>query len=386
MIPFIDLQAQRTRLGQPLEDAILKVVRSGAYVMGPEIAAFEAALATFGKAPFALSCGSGTEALILPLMAWGVGAGDAVFCPAFTFAATAEVMPLVGASPVFVDICPDTYNLDAAKLDAAIISVKAKGKLTPRAVIAVDLFGQPADYPALAEVATRHGLKLIADSAQGFGCTLNGRHPIHWADVTTTSFFPAKPLGCYGDGGAVLCKDARLHDLLVSLRVHGQAVASDLEGRTFDHDPKYLNMRVGMNGRMDTLQAAVLLQKLTIFADEIVARNRVAARYAAGLGDVVRAPAMIEGGTSVWAQYTIETDNRDGLATHLRAQEIPTAVYYPIPLHRQAPYAHYPQPGGLPVTDAAAERVISLPMHPYLEPADQDRIVAEIRNFVKRNG
>ena len=386
MIPFIDLQAQRTRLGQPLEDAILKVVRSGAYVMGPEIAAFEAALATFGKAPFALSCGSGTEALILPLMAWGVGAGDAVFCPAFTFAATAEVMPLVGASPVFVDICPDTYNLDAAKLDAAIISVKAEGKLTPRAVIAVDLFGQPADYPALAEVATRHGLKLIADSAQGFGCTLNGRHPIHWADVTTTSFFPAKPLGCYGDGGAVLCKDARLHDLLVSLRVHGQAVASDLEGRTFDHDPKYLNMRVGMNGRMDTLQAAVLLQKLTIFADEIVARNRVAARYAAGLGDVVRAPAMIEGGTSVWAQYTIETDNRDGLATHLRAQEIPTAVYYPIPLHRQAPYAHYPQPGGLPVTDAAAERVISLPMHPYLEPADQDRIVAEIRNFVKRNG
>ena len=386
MIPFIDLQAQRRRLGQPLEDAILKVVRSGAYVMGPEIAAFEAALATFGKAPFALSCGSGTEALILPLMAWGVGAGDAVFCPAFTFAATAEVMPLVGASPVFVDICPDTYNLDAAKLDAAIISVKAEGKLTPRAVIAVDLFGQPADYPALAEVATRHGLKLIADSAQGFGCTLNGRHPIHWADVTTTSFFPAKPLGCYGDGGAVLCKDARLHDLLVSLRVHGQAVASDLEGRTFDHDPKYLNMRVGMNGRMDTLQAAVLLQKLTIFADEIVARNRVAARYAAGLGDVVRAPAMIEGGTSVWAQYTIETDNRDGLATHLRAQEIPTAVYYPIPLHRQAPYAHYPQPGGLPVTDAAAERVISLPMHPYLEPADQDRIVAEIRNFVKRNG
>ena len=386
MIPFIDLQAQRTRLGQPLEDAILKVVRSGAYVMGPEIAAFEAALATFGKAPFALSCGSGTEALILPLMAWGVGAGDAVFCPAFTFAATAEVMPLVGASPVFVDICPDTYNLDAAKLDAAIISVKAEGKLTPRAVIAVDLFGQPADYPALAEVATRHGLKLIADSAQGFGCTLNGRHPIHWADVTTTSFFPAKPLGCYGDGGAVLCKDARLHDLLVSLRVHGQAVASDLEGRTFDHDPKYLNMRVGMNGRMDTLQAAVLLQKLTIFADEIVARNRVAARYAAGLGDVVRAPAMIEGGTSVWAQYTIETDNRDGLATHLRAQEIPTAVYYPIPLHLQAPYAHYPQPGGLPVTDAAAERVISLPMHPYLEPADQDRIVAEIRNFVKRNG
>jgi len=216
-----------------------------------------------------------------------------VFCPSFTFAATAEVMPLVGASPVFVDVLPDTYNIDPAKLDAAIEAVKAEGRLTPRAIIAVDLFGQPADYPALATVARKHGLKLIADSAQGFGCTLGGQHPIHWADVTTTSFFPAKPLGCYGDGGAVLCKDAHLHDLLVSLRVHGQAVKSDLEGRTFDHDPKYLNMRVGMNGRMDTIQAAVLLQKLAIFPDEIEARGRVAARYAAGLGDVVRAPPVI---------------------------------------------------------------------------------------------
>ena len=259
-IPFIDLQAQRLRLGQPLEDAILKVVRSGAYIMGPEIAAFEKALGAFGEAPFVLSCGSGTEALQLPLMAWGIGPGDAVFCPSFTFAATAEVMPLVGASPVFVDILPHTFNLDPVKLDAAIEAVKAEGKLTPRAVIAVDLFGQPADYPAIAAVAAKHGLKLIADSAQGFGCTLNGHHPLHWADVATTSFFPAKPLGCYGDGGAVLSKDSAFHDLLVSLRVHGQAVKGDIEGRTFDHDPKYLNMRVGMNSRMDTIQAAVLLQ------------------------------------------------------------------------------------------------------------------------------
>src|SRR4051794_38462028 len=208
MIPFIDLQAQRARLGQPLEDAILKVVRSGAYIMGPEIGEFERQLATFGQAPFALSCGSGTEALVLPLMAWGLGPGDAVFCPSFTFAATAEAMPLVGASPVFVDIDPSTYNLDADSLEAAILAVKAKGDLIPRAVIAVDLFGQPADYPRIAEVARRHGLKLIADSAQGFGCTLAGQHPIHWADVATTSFFPAKPLGAYGDAGAVLCKDA----------------------------------------------------------------------------------------------------------------------------------------------------------------------------------
>jgi len=386
MIPFIDLQAQRARLGQALEDAILKVVRSGAYIMGPEIGQLEAELAAFGQAPHALSCGSGTEALVLPLMAWEIGPGDAVFCPSFTFAATAEAMPLVGASPVFVDVLPDTYNLDPAKLEAAIAAVKAEGQLTPRAVIAVDLFGQPADYPAIAAVCARHGLKLIADSAQGFGCTLNGRHPIHWADVTTTSFFPAKPLGCYGDGGAVLSKDARLHDLLVSLRVHGQAVKSDLEGRTFDHDPKYLNMRVGMNSRMDTLQAAVLLQKLTIFADEIAARNKVAARYAEGLGDVVRAPPVIAGGTSVWAQYVIETDDRDGLAAHLRGLGIPTAVYYPVPLHVQAPYRDYPQPGGLPVTEAAAEKVLALPMHAYLEPETQDVIIAAIRNHVKRNG
>ena len=208
MIPFIDLQAQRARLGQPLEDAILKVVRSGAYVMGPEIAQLEAELCTFGGADFALTCGSGTEALILPLMAWGIGPGDAVFCPSFTFAATAEVMPLVGASPVFVDVLPHSYNLDPAKLEAAILAVKAEGKLTPRAIIAVDLFGQPADYPALSAVATRHGLKLIADSAQGFGGTLDGHHPLRWADVTTTSFFPAKPLGCYGDEiGRASCRE-----------------------------------------------------------------------------------------------------------------------------------------------------------------------------------
>jgi dTDP-4-amino-4,6-dideoxygalactose transaminase len=384
-IPFIDLQSQRARLGQPLEDAILKVVRSGAYVMGPEIAQFETALGEFGQAPFVLSCGSGTEALQLPLMAWGIGPGDAVFCPSFTFAATAEVMPLVGASPVFVDILEDTYNLDPAALDRAIEAVKAEGRLTPKAVIAVDLFGQPADYPAIAAVARKHGLKLIADSAQGFGCTLNGQHPIHWADVATTSFFPAKPLGCYGDGGAVLCKDARLHDILVSLRVHGQAVKSDLEGKTFDHDPKYLNLRIGMNGRMDTIQAAVLLQKLSIFADEIEARNRVAARYAAGLSDVVVTPKVIEGGVSVWAQYTIETDDRDGLIAHLKGHEIPTAVYYPIPIHRQDVYSAYPAPGGLPVTDAKAGKVMSLPMHPYLTPEDQDAIIAAIRAFAGRN-
>ena len=381
-IPFIDLQAQRRRLGQPLEDAILRVVRSGAYVMGPEIAELEGALARFGQAPHVLSCASGTDALVLALMALGIGPGDAVFCPSFTFAATAEAMPLVGASPVFVDIDPETYNLEPASLEAAVAAVTAKGELRPRAVIAVDLFGQPADYPKIAEVARRYGLRLIADSAQGFGCTLDGEHPIHWADMATTSFFPAKPLGAYGDGGAVLSKDARLHDLLVSLRVHGQAVASDLEGQTFEHDPKYLNLRIGLNGRMDTIQAAVLLQKLAIFEDEIASRNRVADRYAQGLAGVVRTPTVIAGGVSVWAQYTIEAENRDGLAAALRAEGIPTAVYYPIPIHQQGVYSAYPvAPGGLPVTEAKASMVISLPMHPYLTEADQDLVIAAIRRF-----
>jgi dTDP-4-amino-4,6-dideoxygalactose transaminase len=264
--------------------------------------------------------------------------------------------------------------------------VKREGRLTPKAVIAVDLFGQPADYPAIARIAQTHGLKLIADSAQGFGCTLGGQHPIHWADVATTSFFPAKPLGGYGDSGAVLSKDARFHDILVSLRVHGQAVKSDLEGNSFEHDPKYLNLRIGMNGRMDTLQAAILLQKLSIFADEIEARNRAAERYAAGLGDLVRTPRVIEGGISVWAQYTIETENRDGLAAALREQAIPTAVYYPIPIHRQGVYSGYPvAPGGLPVTEAKAGQVISLPMHAYLSADDQDQVIAAVRAFVKKN-
>jgi dTDP-4-amino-4,6-dideoxygalactose transaminase len=319
-------------------------------------------------------------------MAWGIGPGDAVFCPSFTFAATAEAMPLVGASPVFVDIDPQTYNLDPASLEAAIAAVKAAGQLTPRAVIAVDLFGGPADYPAIAAVCAKHGLKLIADSAQGFGCTLDGKHPIHWADVATTSFFPAKPLGCYGDGGAVLSKDARFHDLLVSLRVHGQAVKSDIEGKTFEHDPKYLNVRIGMNSRMDTIQAAVLIEKLKIFADEIAARNRVADRYAAGLSDLVKTPTVLKGGVSVWAQYTIELEGRDELGPPLREQGIPTAVYYPIPIHKQGVYSVYPvAPGGLPVTQAKAGRVISLPMHPYLSDDDQDQVIAAIRAFVKKN-
>jgi dTDP-4-amino-4,6-dideoxygalactose transaminase len=382
MIAFIDLAAQQRRIKPRIDAAIARVLAHGAYVMGPEVKAFEDQLAAFAGARHAVSCANGTEALALPLMAWEVGPGDAVFCPSFTFAATGEVIPWLGASPVFVDVRPDTYNLDPEKLEAAIAAIKAEGKLVPRAIIAVDLFGQPADYPAIAAIARKHKLKLIADSAQGFGCTLDGRHPGAWADVVTTSFFPAKPLGCYGDGGAVLTDDAWLAERLDSLRVHGKATASDIRGRSFDHDPKYLNMRVGLNSRLDTLQAAILIEKLAVFADELDRRDVIAGRYADGLaGSAVRTPIIIEGGRSTWAQYTIEHDNRDGLAAHLKTLGVPTAAYYPMPMHVQDCYSVYPRPSGLPVSEAKAEVVLSLPMHPYLEPDVQDQIIEGVRSF-----
>nr|WP_314434092.1 DegT/DnrJ/EryC1/StrS aminotransferase family protein [uncultured Brevundimonas sp.] len=382
-IPFIDLLSQRRRIGPAIDAALMKVAASGQYIMGPAVGAFEQALCDFGQAPHALSCSNGTDALVLLMMAWEVGPGDAVFCPAFTFAATAEVVSLAGATPVFVDIRPDTWTIDPDHLRAAVEAVEREGVLKPRAVIAVDLFGQPADYPALSAITQKHGLKLIADSAQGFGCTLNGRHPIRWADATTLSFFPAKPLGAYGDGGAVLVKDEALMDHLVSLRVHGQATAADAAAQGFAHDPKYLNPRLGMNGRLDTLQAAVLLEKLNIFPDEIERRNRIAERYVQGLaGHVAATPVVIPGGRSVWAQFTVEHGDRDALATHLKTQGVPTAVYYPIPLHRQPAYRRHPiAPGGLAVTEAKAERVISLPMSAYLDEAVQDQVIAAVASF-----
>jgi dTDP-4-amino-4,6-dideoxygalactose transaminase len=387
-IAFIDLQAQRRRLGGKIEAAVTAAVESGAYVMGPPVREFETALAAFGQAKHALSCGNGTDALVLPLMAWGVGADDAVFVPSFTFCATAEIVPWVGATPVFVDIDARTYNMDPGHLEAAIEATIAEGRLTPKVVIAVDLFGQPADYPAIKAICDKHGLKLIADSAQGFGCTIDGDHPLKWADVTTTSFFPAKPLGCYGDGGAVLTDDDSLAELIDSFRVHGKAVAQDLKGRTFDHDPKYLNMRVGMNSRLDTVQAAVLIEKLKVFGQEIEWRDRIAARYNDLLAPHVAAvPFVPAGNVSNWAQYTIEHPNRDGLAAHLKDQGVPSAVYYPIPLHLQPAYDMHPRgpdssgKGGLPVTEAKKEIVISLPMHADLDEATQDRIVAAVASY-----
>jgi UDP-2-acetamido-2-deoxy-ribo-hexuluronate aminotransferase len=375
MLPFIDLAAQRARIATKIDAALARVLAHGQYINGPEVRAFEAQLAAFCGAKHTLANANGTDALALPLMAWGVGKGDAVFCPAFTFAATAEVAPWVDATPVFVDVQPDTYNMDPASLEAAIAGVKREGKLEPAVVIAVDLFGQPADYPKLAEICRREGLKLIADAAQGFGATLDGKHPMHWADCTTTSFFPAKPLGCYGDGGATLTNSDEDLAAMRSFAVHG--AGSD----------KYDNVRIGMNSRLDTLQAAVLLEKLAIFADEIRERNLVAERYRQMLPNQVKTPRVIAGGVSTWAQYTIEIADPDGLAAHLRNDGVPTARYYPKPLHQQSAYRAYPVgAGGMKVSDDICTRVISLPMHAYLDEATQAKIAASVRGFVRAGG
>ncbi|MGH1422183.1 MAG: DegT/DnrJ/EryC1/StrS family aminotransferase [Hyphomonas sp.] len=382
-LPFIDLQAQRKRIETQINSAIQSVVESGRYVLGPEVTELEKQLAAWCGADHAVSCANGTDALALALMAWEVKPGDAVFCPSFTFVATAQVIPWLGATPIFVDVLPDTYNMDPAHLKEQIAAVKKEGKLNPRVVTAVDLFGQPANYPQIKAICDEYGLKLIADTAQGFGCTLNGKHPTDWADIATTSFFPAKPLGCYGDGGAVITNDAKLAERIESLRVYGKVTPSDAATRKFHHDPKYLSLRLGMNSRLDTIQAAVLLEKLKIFADEIEKRDAVAQRYADGLsGHVKRVPRVIDGGTSVWAQYVIEHEDRDGLQAHLSDQGIPTAVYYPVPIHEQDFCAEWkPASQSLPVTDAACKHVIALPMHPYLSESDQDSIIAAIRNF-----
>ena len=369
-IAFIDLDAQRRAIGPAMDEAILKVVHSGKYIMGPEVAELERALSEFAGVPHTLSCANGTDALGLALMAWGIKAGDAVLCPSFTFAATAEVVAWVGATPVFVDVREDSFNMDPASLEVGIETAKRLG-LLPRVVITVDLFGQPADYDAIIPITKAHGLKLLVDAAQSFGATLHGRHVAAIGDMASTSFFPAKPLGCYGDGGAVFCHDPETLDLLQSLRVHGQ-----------DNNDKYENVRVGMNGRLDTIQAAVLLQKLRVFAAETEARQAVAARYNDALQDVAIVPRIGPDRVSTWAQYVLRIPGRDRAAVlaRLKADGIPTAIYYPKPLHRQTAYAQHPVAGnGLPVAERLAAEVFSIPFHPYLDGATQDRIIGSVR-------
>jgi len=365
-IAFVDLAAQQARIRERIDAAIAGVLDHGNYIMGPEVAELERRLAGFCGARHAIGCASGTDALLMPLLAWGVEPGDAVIVPTFTFVSTAEVVAVLGATPVFVDVDPRTFLIQVEQIAPAVELARGQG-LRPRAVIPVDLFGQPADYPAINAIAEREGLAVIADAAQSFGATLHGKRVGTLAPVTATSFFPAKPLGCYGDGGAVFTDDDDLAERLRSIRVHGK-------GRD-----KYDNVRVGINGRLDTLQAAVLIEKLAIFAAEIERRDEVAGRYSGALRDVVDVPILADGATSVWAQYTVQVDAREAVAAHLKEAGVPTAVYYPTPLHRQTAYRNHPCVGnGCPASEALAGRVLSLPMHPYLDEAIQDRVTKSV--------
>ena len=371
-IPFIDVAAQRRRLGGRIDAAVARVLEHCRFILGPEVDALEEALAGFCGARHAVTCASGTDALLLVLIAKGIGPGDAVICPSFTFCAPAEMVALLGATPVFADVDAATFNIAPASAARAIAAARRAG-LVPRAIIPVDLFGLPADHASIGALAAAERMFVLDDAAQAFGAAAGNRRLGTLAHATATSFFPAKPLGCYGDGGAVFTDDDDLRDTLLSLRVHGQG--SD----------KYDNVRIGLAARLDTIQAAVLLEKLRIFPDEISERNRIAQRYAQALGDVVTVPQVPKGLVSVWAQYTIRltAGTRDAIAAALAAEGIPTAIYYPKPLHRQEAYRRYPADGeGLPVSDRLAAEVISLPMHAYLDETTQDRIIAAVRRAV----
>jgi dTDP-4-amino-4,6-dideoxygalactose transaminase len=373
-VPFIDIAAQRRRLGKSIDEAVARVLNHCQFINGPEVAALEEALAKFSGARHVVSCASGTDALLMVLMAKQVGPGDAVLCPSFTFCATGEAVALTGATPVFVDVDEATFNVDTASLKRGIATARQRG-LTPRAVIPVDLFGQSADHDAIGAIAEAEGLFVLDDAAQGFGASYKGRKLGTFGLATATSFFPAKPLGCFGDGGAIFTDDDALAETLRSIRVHGQG--SD----------KYDNVRLGITGRLDTMQAAILIEKLKIFEDGIAARNEAAARYARGLGNLVTVPRLASGCTSVWAQYTIRLPNgtnRDDFAAALKAQGIPTAIYYTKSMHQQTAYREFPvAEGGLPASERLSDDVISLPMHAYLDEATQQRVIEAVRGALQ---
>jgi dTDP-4-amino-4,6-dideoxygalactose transaminase len=366
-IQFIDLKAQQERIRPQIEAAINRVLDHGLYIMGPEVGELEKQLAAFCGVKHAISCANGTDALGLALMAKNVGPGDAVIVPSFTFAATAEVVAWVGATAIFIDSLQDTYNIDPKSLEQGIQTAKKAG-LKPKCIIPVDLFGQPADYDAIQAIADEHGLWILADGAQSFGAAYKGRKVGNIGDIATTSFFPAKPLGCYGDGGAVFTNDDELAAIIKSLRVHGQGT------------DKYDNVRIGINGRLDTIQAAILIEKLKIFPDELIARQAIADRYNEALKDVVRVPHLMAGATSAWAQYTVRLPkdvDREGIINRLAAGGVPSVIYYRLPLHQQKAYAHYltATGGKLPVCEELAGDVLSLPMSAYLSEKVAENII-----------
>jgi UDP-2-acetamido-2-deoxy-ribo-hexuluronate aminotransferase len=369
-IPFLDLQAQQARIAPRLRPRLDAVLAHCAFVMGPEVAELEAALAAYCGARHCVGVSSGTDALQIAMMAEGIGRGDAVFLPAFTYTATAEVPLVLGATPVFVDVDPRTFQMDPAHLQERIGAVRAAGRLRPRAVVGVDLFGQPADWPALNAIAAAEGLFTLDDCAQSFGAALHGTRLGTLAQATTTSFFPSKPLGAYGDGGALFTEDDDRAALYRSLRTHG-------EGTT-----RYEVLRTGMNGRLDTLQAAVLLAKLEVFDWELSVRERIAGIYDARLGggrlgNLLDIPLRVTGGRAAWAIYAVllrDGAARDAVQAGLRERGVPTAVYYPRPLHRQPAYAGHHDGTALPVSDDLAGRILALPIHPDLSDADAERV------------
>ena len=374
---FRDLKTQYTVLKDEMDKAILDVVASSAYVMGPKIKEMETAFAEYVGMKHCIACNSGTDALLLALKAWDVKPGDAVFVPSFTFFASAEVIAMQGATPVFVDVDKDTFNMDVADLERKIEQTMKAGKLTPRVVIAVDLFGLPADFTAIRKVAEKYGLYVLEDGAQGFGGRIGDRKACTFGDISTTSFFPAKPVGCYGDGGAIFTNNDEWAALMESYHIHGKG--SD----------RYDNVRIGMNSRLDSIQAAILIVKLKAFKDyELVDVNKVAARYTEKLKDAVKTPVVPDGFYSSWAQYTLQVENKDvrsGLQEALKALDIPTAIYYPIPMHRQTAFKDLDLSDNCcPVSDQLADTVISLPIHPYLSDSDQDMICDAVRRYLKK--
>ncbi len=367
-ISFIDLQSQKKRLGDRIERAIHQVLEHGIYIMGPEVSELEKKLSEYCDAKHSITCSSGTDALALVLMAKGIKPGDAVFVPSFTFAATAGVVAFLGATPIFIDVLPDTFNIDPNNLEKGIGIAKELG-LKPRALISVDLYGQPADYDLLEKLCQKHDLWLMADAAQSFGATYKARKVGTLGLVTATSFYPAKPLGCYGDGGAIFTNDDNLAEIIKSIRVHGQG------------KEKYDNVRVGTTGRLDTLQAAILIEKLAIFEEEMLLRQKIAQYYSDHLKEVVTVPLVNEHSTSAWAQYTIclKNQDRNKVIKSLESKGIPTAIHYPKPLHKQLAFKQYPTAGTLYISEMLAENVLSLPMHPYLDVELQERIITGVK-------
>ncbi len=376
---FRDLKKQYQVLKDRIDAACAEVMARGAFISGEEVSRLEDALAKYVGVKHCVTCANGTDALSLALMAWGIGKNDAVFVPDFTFFASGEVVPECGATPIFVDVEPDTFNIDAEKLERAILRVLEEGILTPRVIVAVDLFGLPANYPALSAIADRYNMYILEDAAQGFGGELEGKRACSFGDISTTSFFPAKPLGCYGDGGAIFTDDDEIASLLRSLCVHGKG--------SF----KYDNIRIGRNSRLDTLQAAILEIKLDAFEKyERDAVNTAAGLYTKALCDTVKTPVVPSGYLSSWAQYTLTLESRgqrDGLQAYLKENGIPSMVYYPKPMHCQKAFENTaPAPVDLSVTTCLCDTVLSLPMHPYLEKEDIDFICAKVKEYIKKEG